>query len=101
MKSSAAYPATVKVIREATPQALHHFTSFDQVNQLVSASEADPALGFMARMMALCSQVEMIYASQQPRQPQRVQARQRPLHALHDGWWRLYKLPFGNFPRLI
>ena len=45
----------VKAIREASPQALHHFTRFDQVNQLVSASEADPARGFMARTMALCS----------------------------------------------
>ena len=44
----------VKAIREATPQARHHFTRFDQVNQLVSASEADPDLGFMARTMALC-----------------------------------------------
>ena len=31
------------------------FTQADQVNQLVSASEADPERGFMARMMALCS----------------------------------------------
>ena len=45
----------VKAIREATPQALHHFTRFDQVNQLVEASEADPDLGFMGRTMALCS----------------------------------------------
>ena len=45
----------VAAIREASPQALHHFTRFDQVNQLVGASEADPDLGFMARMMALCS----------------------------------------------
>ena len=45
----------VKSIREASPQALHHFTRFDQVNQLVSASEADADLGFMARLMALCS----------------------------------------------
>ena len=45
----------VKAIREASPQARHHFTLFDQVNQLVEASEADPDLGFMARMMALCS----------------------------------------------
>ena len=44
----------VKAIREATPQALHHFTRFDQVNQLVSASEADPDMGFMARLLALC-----------------------------------------------
>ena len=36
-------------------QARHHFTQADQVNLLVSASEADPDLGFMARLMALCS----------------------------------------------
>ena len=35
--------------------AQRHFTRFDQVNQLVSAGEADPDLGFMARLMALCS----------------------------------------------
>ena len=43
-------------------QALHQnrtpqrgFTLADQVHQLVSASEADPDRGFMARMMVLCS----------------------------------------------
>ena len=40
---------------QASPQARHHFTQADQVNQLVGASEADPDLGFMARLMALCS----------------------------------------------
>ena len=45
----------VAAIRAATPQALHHFTRFDQVDQLVSASEAEPDLGFMARMLVLCS----------------------------------------------
>ena len=45
----------VKSIRDATPQSLHHFTLSDQVNALVGASEADPDLGFMARMLALCS----------------------------------------------
>ena len=45
----------VKAIRDTSPQALHHFTRFDQVNQLVSASEADPDLGFMERLLALCS----------------------------------------------
>ena len=39
---------------QPSPQARHHFTQADQVNQLVSASEADPDLGFMARTMALC-----------------------------------------------
>ena len=45
----------VKAIRDASPQALHHFTQADQVNQLVAAGEADPDLGFMARMLVLCS----------------------------------------------
>ena len=45
----------VAAIRDTSPQALHHYSRFDQVNQLVSASEAQPDLGFMARMMALCS----------------------------------------------
>ena len=45
----------VKSIREATPQARHHFTQADQVDQLIRASEADPDLGFMARLLALCS----------------------------------------------
>ena len=45
----------VAALRDASPQARHHFTQADQVNQLVSASEADPERGFMVRMMALCS----------------------------------------------
>ena len=38
-----------------TPLARHHFTLADQVDQLIAASEADPDMGFMARLMALCS----------------------------------------------
>ena len=45
----------VQAIRAASPQAVHHFTRADQVNQLVEAREADPDLGFMARLLALCS----------------------------------------------
>ena len=40
---------------ESSPQALRHFTRLDQVEQLVRASEADPDLGFMGKLMALCS----------------------------------------------
>ena len=71
-------------IRDATPQAMHHFTLSDQVNALVGASEADPDLGFMARMMALCS-----LPRTNPGESDSVQARQRSLHALHDGRRRL------------
>ena len=31
----------VKELRDASPQALHHFTQADQMNQLVEAREAD------------------------------------------------------------
>ena len=41
--------------RTAAPQAQRHFTRLDQVTQLVDASEADAELGFMARLLALCS----------------------------------------------
>ena len=85
----------VKAIREASPQARHHFTRFDQVNQLVGASEADPDLGFMARMMALCSLP-------------RTNPGNRHQYKRVNGPFKLImiaggdnKLPYGNFPRLI
>ena len=85
----------VKAIREASPQALHHFTQADQVNQLVSASEADPDRGFMARLMALCSLP-------------RTNPGNRHQYKRVNGPYKLilsrtgeYKLPFGNLPRLL
>ena len=42
----------VQALRETPPPARRGFTVADQVNQLVEASEADPDLGFMARLMA-------------------------------------------------
>ena len=56
-------------IPASSPQARHDFTVADQVHQLVGASAADPELGFMLRMMELCS------APHQPRQPGAVPAR--------------------------
>ena len=47
-------PGPVQALHPA-PKARRGFTVADQVDQLVSASEADADLGFMARMMALCS----------------------------------------------
>ena len=85
----------VQAIREATPQAVHHFTLSDQVNQLVSASEADADLGFMARTMALCSLP-------------RTNPGNRLQHVRRNGPYQLYmiagggnKLPYGSLPRLI
>ena len=85
----------VPALREASPQARHHFTRFDQVNLLVSASEADPDLGFMARTMALCSLP-------------RTNPGNRHRYVRQNGPYKLImyssgetKLPYGNFPRLI
>ena len=85
----------VQAIRDASPQARHHFTQADQVNQLVSANEADPDLGFMARLMALCSLP-------------RTNPGNRKEYKRVNGPYVLYmtaggdnKLPFGNIPRLL
>ncbi len=64
----------VKAIHGTSPQARHHFTQADQVNQLVGASEADPDLGFMARLLALCC-----LPRTNPGQPERICPAQRPV----------------------
>ena len=71
-----------------------HFTQLDQVTKLVAARDADPELGFMARLLALCS-----LPRTNPK-PARVQARQRAVHALHDGNGR-QQTPYGSLPRLL
>ena len=78
-----------------SPQARHHFTRFDQVNQLVGVSEADADLGFMARLMALCSLP-------------RTNPGNRHQYKRVNGPYKLVmiagadnKLPYGNLPRLL
>ena len=85
----------VPAIREATPQSLHHFTQADQVNLLVSAREADPDLGFMARLIALCS-----LPRTNPGQRYRYVRRNGP-YTLVMSATGINKLPFGNLPRLL
>ena len=77
------------------PPSRHHFTQIDQVDQLVSASEADPDLGFMARLMVLCSLPHSNPGN-------------RKKYKRVNGPYTLYmnavggcKLPFGNIPRLL
>ena len=85
----------VKKLRDATPQAVHHFTRFDQVNQLIEAGEADPDMGFMGRTMALCSL---------PRTNPGTTLQYKRV----NGPYKLVmvagadnKLPYGNLPRLL
>ena len=88
-------PGPVQALRKTPPPALHHFTQADQVDQLVSASEADPDLGFMARMMALCS-----LPRTNPGNQHRYVRRNGPF-TLYMTAGGSSRLPFGNFPRLI
>ena len=85
----------MKALCESSPRARRHFTRLDQVDQLVSASDADPDLGFMARLLMLCSL-----------------PRTNPGHQLQykrvNGPYTLIMnavgqtgLPFGNIPRLL
>ena len=85
----------VQALRAAPPPPQRGFTLADQVNQLVSASEADPDRGFMARLLALCSLP-------------RTNPGNRLQYKRVNGPYTLYmtvtggnKLPFGNLPRLL
>ena len=87
-------PGQVQALQPSTPTQ-HHFTVADQVHQLVSASEADPDRGFMARMMVLCSLP-------------RTNPGDRFQYKRVNGPFTLYmvagggnKLPYGNLPRLL
>ena len=78
-----------------TPQKFHHFTLARQVDQLVTARESDPDLGFMARLMALCSLP-------------RTNPRNRLQYKRVNGPYKLImiaggdnRLPYGNLPRLL
>ena len=88
-------PGPVQALRKTTPPVRRGFTVADQVTQLVGASEADADLGFMGRMMALCSLP-------------RTNPGNRFQYKRVNGPYKLImtatgdtKLPFGNFPRLI
>ena len=84
-----------RALTRRAPQALHHFTRRDQVVQLVDASEADAELGFMARMMVLCSLP-------------RTNPGTRLQYKRVNGPYKLImiaggdnKLPYGTLPRLL
>ena len=56
-----------------------HFTQLDQVTQLVGVRDADPDLGFMARLLALCSLL-------------RTDPKNRLQYVRRNGWSRMLRL---------
>ena len=88
-------PGPIPVLHEASPQARQGFTVADQVDQLVSASEADPDRGFLGRTMALCSLPRSNPGNRL--QYKRVNGPYKLIMSATGD----YKLPFGNIPRLL
>ena len=84
-----------QALHDDTPPTQRHFTRADQVNQLVGASEADPDLGFMARMLVLCS-----LPRTNPGNRKEYVRRNGP-YTLVMNAGALTKLPYGNLPRLL
>ena len=88
-------PGPVQAFREAEPPARRGFTVADQVHQLVSANEADPDRGFIARMMALCS-----LPRSNPGNRLQYKRVNGPYTLIMTATGN-YKLPYGNLPRLL
>ena len=84
-----------RAIPAASPQARRSFTQAHQISRLLAAREADPDRGFMARTMALCS-----LPRSNPGNRHQYKRVNGPF-TLVMSTGGLYKLPFGNLPRLI
>ena len=81
--------------RRLSPQAVFHFDRADQVAALVAARDAEPDMGFMARLLALCTFP-------------RTNPGNRLQYVRRNGPYALYmiagggkKLPYGILPRLL
>ena len=88
-------PGVIPSGRGMSAQARHHFTTLRQVNRLIEVSEAEPDLGFMARLLALCSL------------PRTNPKNRHEFKRVNDPY-TLYmvagggnKLPYGTLPRLL
>ena len=95
MKSSAALDGPVKAIREASPQARHHFTLADQVNPACFGQRSGPRSRLHGADDGACSLP-------------RTNPGNRIRYTRQNGPYTLYmtagggnKLPFGNLPRLL
>ena len=84
-----------KTAKPTRRRQTRHFTQLDQVTQLVAARDTDPDLGFMARLLALCSLP-------------RTNPKNRHEFKRVNGPYTLYmvagggnKLPYGTLPRLL
>ena len=94
-ETSGSLDGPAKALHGTSPQARHHFTQADQVDQLVWASEVDADIGFMARLLALCS-----LPRSNPGNRLQYRRVNGPYTLIMTATGK-HKLPFGNFPRLL
>ena len=81
---------------QLTPQAVFHWNLDDQVNALVAARFDDPDVGFMARLLALCS-----LPRTDPGNCDRYVRRNGPFTLIMIAGGEIPKLPYGTLPRLL
>ena len=82
--------------RACEPRAVYHFTRRDQVNALVDARDSEPEIGFIMRLLALCTLP-------------RTDPGECDRYVKTNGPWTLVMvasgtephLPYGTLPRLI
>ena len=89
-------PGLVPRGQAMSAQTRHHFTTLRQVNQLIEASEAEPDLGFLARLLVLCS-----LPRTNPRDREKYIRRNGPYKLILRAGGDPARLPFGNLPRLL
>ena len=82
-------------VSATSPQAAFHFTRLHQLDHLIDAGKDDPDIGFMVRLLALCSLP-------------RTNPGNRLQYKRINGPYKLimtttgeFKLPYGNLPRLL
>ncbi len=85
-----------RALPPSAPQGRHHFTRLDQIDQLVGASEADADLGFMGRLLALCS-----LPRTNPGDRLQYVRRNGPYTLTMTASTAGGMLPYGNIPRLL
>ena len=85
----------VKPPRRDRRRQARHFTQLDQVTQLVAVRDADPEIGFMARLLALCS----LPRSNPGNQKEYIRRNGPYTLGMVSGLGN--KLPYGTLPRLL
>ena len=79
-----------------TPQAVYHWTRDDQIDALVEARDAEPDIGFMMRLLALCT-----LPRTNPGDRQQYIRRNGPFALVMTATGIPPRLPYGTLPRLL